>query len=153
MEFINVLQCFQNLIQKYFFINIKNLTEQILSLFDILFYEGLNNDLIKSLSIISDSIPELLSPIQEKVLDFIHYTLTKIPLNKGENKTIDSLMENDKIFALKILSTFNMKGQLLQEFINDFIVKFLYDENSIIRKEAAIACCKRLIDNVNFHFN
>jgi FKBP12-rapamycin complex-associated protein len=117
------------------------------SLLDLMFSEGLNNSLIDNLTIIVDSIPELLIPVQDKLLDIISITLSKSTYSK-ESKSYYPTTENPytTILALKTLGSFNMRGHNLADFIKDCVVKFLEDENPFIRKEASITCCKRLIN-------
>jgi FKBP12-rapamycin complex-associated protein len=49
------------------------------------------------------------------------------------------------VLALKTLGAFNFSGVQLLPFIQQCVVLYLKDENRLIRKEAAIACCKLLL--------
>jgi serine/threonine-protein kinase mTOR len=106
----------------------------------------LSIDLIDSLSTIAESIPELLYIIQEKLLEIIHSILTKVTIQSKDLKVDPSIELNNKFIALKTISLFNMNGQVLVEYINDYVLKYLYDDNVNIRKEAALACCNRVLE-------
>jgi serine/threonine-protein kinase mTOR len=72
-------------------------------------------------------------------------TLSKSTFSK-ESKSSYPTIENTSttILALKTLGSFDMKGHNLADFVQDCVVKYLDDDNVLIRKEAAITCCQKL---------
>lgn len=50
--------------------------------------------------------------------------------------------EKTTALALNILGSFKFDGHILTEFLRDCVVHYLSDLNLLIRREAAVCCCK-----------
>eukprot|EP01080_Neovahlkampfia_damariscottae_P002252 gene2252-2426_t len=120
--------------------------DNIKPLLDKMFIGGLSTTLTKALDEIVISIPGLLQPVQEKLLDLISYILAKAPFTSLSKSLSNFEINHDStVLALITLWSFNFKGHNLSDFAADCVVKYLDSPSGPIRKEAIRSCCKLLI--------
>ncbi|EFJ04540.1 hypothetical protein SELMODRAFT_449361, partial [Selaginella moellendorffii] len=133
--------------------------EHVRSTLDIMFDTGLTPTLEKALNQIVTSLPSLLPPIQERLLDFISLVLCKAPYFSQRKSLLVRLpqkavgLPSSEIqgpalvqLALKILTNFNFKGHDLLEFAREAVVMHLEDDDAGVRRHAARCCC-RLVEH------
>ncbi|KAL9656580.1 hypothetical protein ABK040_012162 [Willaertia magna] len=128
--------------------------ERIAILLPSMLAGGLMQILIDSLTRISNVIPNLLHPIQNRVLDTISQILARQPSPLLAPVSPPTVFISDVeatlystpsiVYALKTLGTFDFSGYDLIDFVNECVVNYLDDDISVIRKEAAITCCRLL---------
>ena len=144
------------------------LQKHISDLLDLMFMVGLNSSLTDSLKDLAKYIPDLLKPIQDRLLDMLSMVLAKQPYkHPGAPKQASSMRGLAKItsspshgnsagpsdsfdsytisLALRILGNFNFEGYNLTHFVQQYVVQYLEDENKSVRKEAASTCSKLLL--------
>eukprot|EP01135_Chromosphaera_perkinsii_P003113 Nk52_evm2s236 gene=Nk52_evmTU2s236 len=144
------------------------LQSHISELLDLMFLAGLNSSLTDALKDLAKYIPDLLKPIQDRLLDMLSNVLAKQPYKHpgapkstgstrglkvtsspttnsfGVHETFDS---QTVTLALKILGNFNFEGYALTHFVQQHVVQYLEDENKAIRREAATTCSKLLLSS------
>lgn len=139
------------------------LTRYIHELLDLIFACGLSVKLTQALVDISHYIPPLLPVIQEKLLNMISFVLsgrpfkplgspanvqppTAPPLTKpykdgqtAEERTVEITL------ALHTLGSFDFTNHVLNEFVRDVTMKYVEDDNTEVRKAAALTCCQLFV--------
>lgn len=137
------------------------LTKHMHELLEIMLAQGLSEALTQALSDLAHYIPPLLQTIQERLLNVLSVILSGQPFHhpsstSNKNTTLISSQIRDLqttdshdteiiILALKTLGSFDFSGHMLNEFVREYIVRYLEDDNSEVRKQAAITCCHLLV--------
>ncbi|KAL2916207.1 phosphatidylinositol kinase-related protein kinase tor1 [Polyrhizophydium stewartii] len=131
---------------------------------DIIFAGKLTEPMCQALADLSSNIPSLLPVIQEQLLDVISQTLCHRPFwppggpgSSQQNihappamrpqQSQSSQTQRDTaaiLLALTTLGTFDFKGQMLHELVRECAWLYLEDDNTEIRKAAAVTCCQLL---------
>eukprot|EP00898_Chlorokybus_atmophyticus_P008681 jgi/Chlat1/8814/Chrsp90S08148 len=142
----------------------------VCELMDAMFSGGLNTTLVAALTQITNSLPQLLPPIQERLLNIISRILAHRPFFAPAVSTTNGLASpsgsymnspNSSIempstplvqLALRTLGSFNFQthAQALLEFVREVVVQYWDDTEACIRKEAALTCCKLLENRVHY---
>jgi len=139
------------------------LTKHMHELLDIMLAQGLSEALTQALSDLAHYIPPLLPTIQDRLLNVLSIILSGQPYHhpssafaKQSNliqtqmrdlQTTDIHETETIILALKTLGTFDFSGHMLNEFVREYIVRYLEDDNAEVRKSAAITCCHLLVND------
>lgn len=139
------------------------LTKYMHDLLDQMFATGLSEPLRQALVDLVKYIPPLLSAIQERLLNMLSSILCGQPYRHpgAPSRAIASTILNTSvtsltipadardfdtiILALNTLGSFDFSGHMLHELIRDCALVYLEDENSDIRKAAAVTTCQLLI--------
>ncbi|KAL2912121.1 phosphatidylinositol kinase-related protein kinase tor1 [Polyrhizophydium stewartii] len=131
---------------------------------DIIFAGKLTEPMCQALADLSSNIPSLLPVIQEQLLDVISQTLCHRPFwppgGPGSSQpnihappamrpqqSQSSQTQRDTaaiLLALTTLGTFDFKGHMLHELVRECAWLYLEDDNTEIRKAAAVTCCQLL---------
>jgi len=139
------------------------LTKHMHELLDIMLAQGLSEALTQALSDLAHYIPPLLPTIQDRLLNVLSIILSGQPYHHPNSSfakqsnliqsQIRDLQTTDVheteiiILALKTLGTFDFSGHMLNEFVREYIVRYLEDDNAEVRKSAAITCCHLLVND------
>ncbi|ORY05502.1 FAT-domain-containing protein [Neocallimastix californiae] len=136
------------------------LTKHMHELLDIMLAQGLSEALIQALSDLAHYIPPLLPAIQDRLLNVLSIILSGQPYHHPNSLKQNNLIQSQIqlqttdghdtdiiILALKTLGTFNFSGHMLNEFVREYIVRYLEDDNAEVRKSAAITCCHLLVND------
>lgn len=138
------------------------LTKHMHELLDIMLAQGLSEALTQALSDLAHYIPPLLPTIQDRLLNVLSIILSGQPYHHPNSsfakqtnliQTQIQLQATDQhdteiiILALKTLGTFDFSGHMLNEFVREYIVRYLEDDNAEVRKSAAITCCHLLVND------
>ncbi|KNC98625.1 uncharacterized protein SPPG_06307 [Spizellomyces punctatus DAOM BR117] len=137
------------------------LTKYMHDLLEQMFSGGLSEPLRQALVDLSVYIPPLLSIIQERLLNLLSMILcgqpyrhpgspartTQTPLT-GTMRDFQTQTEvhdvETIILALTTLGGFDFAGYMLHELIRECAVSYLDDDNTEVRKAAALTCCHLL---------
>ncbi|XP_076915398.1 serine/threonine-protein kinase TOR-like [Bidens hawaiensis] len=133
----------------------------VLSLLDAMFSAGLSSVLVESLEQITISIPSLRPTIQDRLLESIsavlsipHNAQTRISASPSRVNVANSTQQVSELsgsaleqLALQTLARFNFMGHDLLEFSRESVVAFLEDEDGATRKDAALCCCKLVVNS------
>ncbi|KAM2605661.1 hypothetical protein TB2_034429 [Malus domestica] len=125
-------------------------------LLDVMLSAGLSPTLVEALEHITTSIPSLLPTIQDRLLDSISVVLSKSHHSQGRSavgmgrgnlmnipQQVSDVSGSSLVqLALQTLARFNFKGHDLLEFARESVVVYLDDDDGVIRKDAALCCCK-----------
>ncbi|PHU19108.1 hypothetical protein BC332_10259 [Capsicum chinense] len=125
-------------------------------LLDSMFSSGLSLTLVEALEKITESIPPLLSTIQNRLLECIsailsisHHLMPRqsASVSRGLITMVTPQVPELSGFALvqlglRTLARFNFKGHDLLEFARESVVVYLEDEDRATRKDVALCCCK-----------
>ncbi|EPX74347.1 phosphatidylinositol kinase Tor2 [Schizosaccharomyces octosporus yFS286] len=130
-------------------------------LFDLIFASGLSEASYDALSHLAHNIPPLLPVIQERLLDMLSIILSGRPFippgcpHQHVVRVLQSAKEsglkvgpytNDVyVLALQTLGDFNFSGYILNEFVKDYVVTYLENDDASIRKAAAVTCCELFV--------
>ncbi|ORX52573.1 phosphatidylinositol kinase Tor2 [Piromyces finnis] len=139
------------------------LTKHMHELLDIMLAQGLSEALTQALSDLAHYIPPLLPTIQDRLLNVLSIILSGQPYHHPSSSfakqanLIQTQMRDLQItegheteiiiLALKTLGTFDFSGHMLNEFVREYIVRYLEDDNAEVRKSAAITCCHLLVND------
>ncbi|RKO90751.1 armadillo-type protein, partial [Blyttiomyces helicus] len=136
------------------------LTKYMHELLDQIFAAGLTEPLRQALTDLSTNIPPLLPAIQERLLNLLSMIIcgqmyrhpgapnrsTQPPppvmardLQPPEFREVDTI-----ILALTTLGSFNFSGHMLNELVRECAVEYLEDDDTEVRKAAALTCCQLL---------
>lgn len=132
-------------------------------LLDVMFSAGLSPTLVEALEQIADSIPSLLPPIQDRLLDCISMVLSKSHYSQGRSIVGPNRANLANIpqqasdlsgpalvqLALQTLARFNFQGHDLLEFARESVVVYLDDEDGTTRKDAALCCCRLVVNSLS----
>ncbi|KIY73583.1 atypical/PIKK/FRAP protein kinase [Cylindrobasidium torrendii FP15055 ss-10] len=138
-----------------------HLTKYLHDQYDLMFSAGLSEPLVQALAAIVHSIPPVLGTIQEKLLNQLSLILSGQPFYKplgapsalppdtsSSSKELGAqgatVEKNPEIIALALntLWSFDFSGQLLNEFVQTNAMPYLEDDNSNVRRAAALTCCR-----------
>eukprot|EP01080_Neovahlkampfia_damariscottae_P005829 gene5829-9652_t len=123
--------------------SLKNLMyEHVLSLMGFILINGISEDIISIFTEIIQNIPNLLKPIQERVIDSISHILARCSFHQLNSTILVSCNNNIEkvVFALKTLRDFNTDNINLIEFIKECVLKYLDHEFSEIRIQSSLTC-------------
>lgn len=130
------------------------------SLLDEMFASGLSHALRQALIDMARHIPNMLSTIQERLLNVLSVILSGEPFHPpgAPNRTplrntrgAEGKDASTVILALQTLGAFDFRGHILHEFIRDCVTTYLGDESPQVRKAAAVTCSEILVrDPVNY---
>jgi FKBP12-rapamycin complex-associated protein len=119
-----------------------------------IFSGGLSQELIGTLTALSQNIPELSFDIQLRLIDAISRVLTKANLvqSGSQSRKLDKSStlhdaEYDRsriILALQTVGSFNFDLSILMEFSDNLLTTYLSHKDTEIRKESCLMCCKIL---------
>ncbi|KAF3613147.1 hypothetical protein FXO37_36501, partial [Capsicum annuum] len=132
----------------------------VCGLLDSMFSSGLSLTLVEALEQITESIPPLLTTIQNRLLKCISVILSRshhsMPrqsafVSRGHitmvTPQVSELSGSALVqLALRTLARFNFKGHDLLVFARESVVVYLEDEDGATRKDAAL-CCVKLVAN------
>lgn len=131
------------------------IADRVSKLLNQMFSSGLSPTLTAALRDLSDSIPSLHRPIQDRMLETVSNILTQSPHRPvnvraaGTPVPVSSSVEtNEQVIslALKTLGSMMIKGgRNLTDFVRDCVMNYLDDDNPVIRKEAAKTSCNLLV--------
>ncbi|XP_076900196.1 serine/threonine-protein kinase TOR-like [Bidens hawaiensis] len=132
----------------------------VLSLLDAMFSAGLSSVLVESLEQITISIPSLRPTIQDRLLESIsavlsipHNAQTRISASPSRANVANSTQVSElsgsalEQLALQTLARFSFMGHDLLEFARESVVAYLEDEDGATRKDAALCCCKLVVNS------
>jgi FKBP12-rapamycin complex-associated protein len=127
-----------------------SLTKYMHELLDYMFAGGLTEPLRRALVDLSVNIPPLLRTIQDRLLNILSVILFSSPYNHpgtparliqtSSATTMEGEVRDNApiILALDTLGSFDFKGHALHEVVHECAILYLDDENTLIRKSAAI---------------
>src|SRR5690606_22229232 len=106
------------------------------NLMDLIFSAGLSSSLIEVMKNLIEDVPSLQPTVQRRILKLVTVVLTKPQTESEDPQTI--------ILALTSLAIFDDHSRIIVSILNDYVVKYLDNENPLVRKETAITCLKVL---------
>ncbi|KAL4938041.1 hypothetical protein BDV06DRAFT_201821 [Aspergillus oleicola] len=136
------------------------LSKYMESLLDPIFACGLSESLTQALIDMAHYIPPIKPTIQVKLLDMLSLILDGNPFRPlgcpesrlpplpsfAKDFTPQELHADSEIaLALHTLGSFDFSGHILNEFVRDVAVDYVENDNSEIRKAAALTCCQLFI--------
>ena len=149
----------------------QTLSKYMEALLDPIFACGLSDALTQALVDMAHYIPPVQSTIQEKLLDLLSRTLCGQPfLSLGhptQGKGLPPIYTKDVrdqrdpqhqehkdqeiALALHTLGSFDFSGHVLNEFVRDVAIRYVEDDDPIIRKAAALTCCQLFVRDPIVH--
>ncbi|KAK3724196.1 phosphatidylinositol kinase-related protein kinase tor1 [Vermiconidia calcicola] len=149
----------------------QTLSKYMEALLDPIFACGLSDALTQALVDMAHYIPPVKSTIQEKLLDLLSRTLCGQPFQtlghptqgKGlppiytkdvrEQHDPQHQEKRDKEIALALhtLGSFDFSGHVLNEFVRDVAIRYVEDDDPVIRKAAALTCCQLFVKDPIVH--
>ncbi|KAK5135249.1 hypothetical protein LTR08_005499 [Meristemomyces frigidus] len=149
----------------------QTLSKYMEALLDPIFACGLSNALTQALVDMAHYIPPAKATIQEKLLDLLSRTLCGRPFQAlghpthgqglppvylkdlREQRDPQHLEHKDLEIALALhtLGSFDFSGHVLNEFVHDVAIRYVEDDDSIIRKAAALTCCQLFVRDPIVH--
>ncbi|KAG5654196.1 hypothetical protein H0H81_006229 [Sphagnurus paluster] len=139
-----------------------NLTKLLHDQLDLMLACGLSESLRQALVAIARCIPPLLKTIQDRLLDLLSNILSGQPykplgaptLGRTEGmsrdlSTTQSITNESNpeliTLALNTLGSFDFSGHVLNEFVRTCALPYLEDDNTDIRRAAALTCCRLFV--------
>eukprot|EP00834_Sanchytrium_tribonematis_P001859 NODE_49_length_31687_cov_0.791123.p1 type:complete len:2184 gc:universal NODE_49_length_31687_cov_0.791123:15256-8705(-) len=116
-------------------------------LMGMIFSSGLSSQMRQTLSDVAVNVPSFIPVIQEKLLNLLSMVLTSHPYRpaflskKISNKVYEPKDPEIIILALETLSTFEITGQSLADFLQEAVVPYLDFDDPNIRSSAAKTIC------------
>ncbi|KAK5075469.1 phosphatidylinositol kinase-related protein kinase tor1 [Lithohypha guttulata] len=145
----------------------QTLSKYMEALLDPIFACGLTVPLEMALVDMAHHIPPIRPVIQEKLLDLLSLILVRHPYKplgcpKDRSMPLPSFAKNygglpietkdsDIVLALRTLGTFDFSGHYLNEFVRDVTLRYATNENSEIRRAAALTCCQLFVQDPILH--
>ena len=149
----------------------QTLSKYMEALLDPIFACGLSEALTQALVDMAHYIPPVKSTIQEKLLDLLSRTLCGQPFQtlghpthgKGPPPIFTKEVrdqrdpqqqdhkERDIALALHTLGSFDFSGHVLNEFVRDVAIRYVEDDDALIRKAAALTCCQLFVKDPIVH--
>ena len=149
----------------------QTLSKYMEALLDPIFACGLSDALTQALVDMAHYIPPVKSTIQEKLLDLLSRTLCGQPFqtlghpthgkglppiySKDVRDQRDPQHQDHKdqeiALALHTLGSFDFSGHVLNEFVRDVAIRYVEDDDPIIRKAAALTCCQLFVRDPIVH--
>ncbi|PSK55906.1 hypothetical protein B9Z65_4784 [Elsinoe australis] len=143
----------------------QTLSKYMEALLDPIFACGLSEALTQALVDMAHYIPPVRQVIQEKLLDMLSRVLCgrafQLPGQPGHSEALPPIYtkdvrERDPVnlgdhkqqevrLALQTLGSFDFSGHVLNEFVHDVAIRYVDDDDSLIRKNAALTCCQLLV--------
>ncbi|KAI5778883.1 armadillo-type protein [Geopyxis carbonaria] len=140
------------------------LTKYMHDLLDLIFACALSQKLTQALVDLSHYIPPLLPTIQERLLNMISMVLSGRPFKPlgspaSPQPSAPVLMRPSKdgqfpeerdaeiTLALHTLGSFDFTNHVLNEFVRDVAMKYVEDNNTEVRKAAALTCCQLFVQD------
>ncbi|KAG5650773.1 hypothetical protein H0H81_011098 [Sphagnurus paluster] len=136
-----------------------NLTKLLHDQLDLMLACGLSESLRQALVAIARCIPPLLKTIQDRLLDLLSNILSgqsykplgapTLGRTEGMSRDLSTTQSitNESIpglitLALNTLGYFDFSGHVLNEFVRTCALPYLEDDNTDIRRAAALTCCR-----------
>lgn len=149
----------------------QTLSKYMEALLDPIFACGLSDALTQALVDMAHYIPPVKSTIQEKLLDLLSRTLCGRPFQTLGHPTHGQGLppiytkevrdqrdpqhlehkEQEIALALHTLGSFDFSGHILNEFVRDVAIRYVEDDEPIIRKAAALTCCQLFVRDPIVH--
>ncbi|KAK3073501.1 phosphatidylinositol kinase- protein kinase tor1 [Teratosphaeriaceae sp. CCFEE 6253] len=149
----------------------QTLSKYMEALLDPIFACGLSDALTQALVDMAHYIPPVKSTIQEKLLDLLSRTLCGRPFQTLGHPTHGQGLppiytrevrdqrdpqhlehkEQEIALALVTLGSFDFSGHVLNEFVRDVAIRYVEDDDAIIRKAAALTCCQLFVRDPIVH--
>jgi len=149
----------------------QTLSKYMEALLDPIFACGLSDALTQALVDMAHYIPPVKPTIQEKLLDLLSRTLCGQPFQtlghpthgKGlppiytkdvrDQRDPQHLEHKDHEIALALhtLGSFDFSGHVLNEFVRDVAIRYVEDDDPVIRKAAALTCCQLFVRDPIVH--
>ncbi|KAK0251290.1 phosphatidylinositol kinase- protein kinase tor1 [Friedmanniomyces endolithicus] len=140
----------------------QTLSKYMEALLDPIFACGLSEALTQALVDMAHYIPPVKGTIQEKLLDLLSRTLSGRPFQTLGHPTHGQGLppiytkevrdqrdpqhqdhkEQEIALALHTLGSFDFSGHVLNEFVRDVAIRYVEDDDPIIRKAAALTSCQ-----------
>ncbi|RPB03684.1 FAT-domain-containing protein [Choiromyces venosus 120613-1] len=138
------------------------LTKYMHDLLDLIFACGLSVKLTQALVDLSHYLPPLLPTIQERLLNMISMVLCGRPFKPLGSPTPPQApstvtgkqyrdgqtpeeRDAEITLALHTLGSFDFTNHILNEFVRDIAMKYVEDDNTEVRKAAALTCCQLFV--------
>ncbi|KAK4570311.1 phosphatidylinositol kinase- protein kinase tor1 [Recurvomyces mirabilis] len=149
----------------------QTLSKYMEALLDPIFACGLSDALTQALVDMAHYIPPVKSTIQEKLLDLLSRTLCGRPFQTLGHPTQGQGLppiytkdvrdqrdpqhqdhkEQEIALALHTLGSFDFSGHVLNEFVRDVAIRYVEDDDPVIRKAAALTCCQLFVRDPIVH--
>lgn len=149
----------------------QTLSKYMEALLDPIFACGLSDALTQALVDMAHYIPPVKSTIQEKLLDLLSRTLCGQPFqtlgHPSQGKGLQPIYnkewrdqrdpqhlehkDHEIALALHTLGSFDFSGHVLNEFVRDVAIRYVEDDDPIIRKAAALTCCQLFVKDPIVH--
>lgn len=111
---------------------------------------GLSSSLVSCLHMTVDSLPNLLSKVQALLLDLLSLALTRRPFFATASPAKVQILQNGLVngdiqgsalirLALQTFAEFSLIPHQLLDFVKDFVMPYLEDQDPAIRRDAALA--------------
>ena len=143
----------------------QTLSKYMEALLDPIFACGLSDALTQALVDMAHYIPPIKSTIQEKLLDLLSRTLCGQPfqtlghppqgkgppqiytreIREQRDPQHSEHKDSDIALALHTLGSFDFTGHVLNEFVRDVAIRYVEDDDPIIRKAAALTSCQLFV--------
>ena len=145
------------------------MAEPCAQLLPLMFNGGLRPELVHALTQLAESLPALLPPIRERLMDMLSLVLAKRPYRahggaalqpaspgvishsggafgfgvlSGSGDTSTSGQGPELVrLALRTLGSFDLEAAPLLEFVHDCVLPYLDTDHAATRRAAAVACC------------
>ncbi|RDB15759.1 Serine/threonine-protein kinase tor2, partial [Hypsizygus marmoreus] len=141
-----------------------NLTKLLHDQLDLMLACGLSESLRQALVAIARCIPPLLKTIQDRLLDLLSIILSGQPykplgaptiarsdmttMTRDASATQVTVQEKSPeliTLALSTLGSFDFSGHVLNEFVRNCALPYLENDNTEIRRAAALTCCRLFV--------
>lgn len=149
----------------------QTLSKYMEALLDPIFACGLSDALTQALVDMAHYIPPVKPTIQEKLLDLLSRTLCGRPFQTLGHPTHGQGLppiyskdvrdqrdpqhldhkEQEIALALHTLGSFDFSGHVLNEFVRDVAIRYVEDDDPVIRKAAALTCCQLFVRDPIVH--
>ena len=146
----------------------QTLSKYMEALLDPIFACGLSESLTQALVDMAHYIPPIKPMIQEKLLDMLSNVLCgrpfkplgspangvlapATPYSKKDALALEHHKEAEIALALHTLGSFDFSGHVLNEFVRDVAIRYVDDDNTEIRKAAALTCCQLFVRDPIVH--
>ncbi|KAI9804847.1 MAG: hypothetical protein M1825_001216 [Sarcosagium campestre] len=141
----------------------QTLSKYMDALLDPIFACGLSESLTQALVDMAHYIPPIKPMIQEKLLDMLSHVLCGRPFRplgspahglppppvytSKDHRDPQTMEHKDAEIALALLTlgSFDFSGHILNEFVRDVAIRYVEDDNPVIRKAAALTSCQLFV--------
>eukprot|EP00906_Rhabdomonas_costata_P021286 RCo030920 len=152
------LECLSRLCQSC----TQDMLPHIIALLDPVFSLGLSPELTTALAKICEAMPNLLSTVQDMLLDTISRILAEVPyyppgsIGRAQLKPEPMHEAEDKValllLALSTLGTFDMKNHPLCDFVRDNVMQYFYHDLPAVRRQAVLTACFIMKSSVELYY-